>query len=282
MCFRSYQRQLNLGLATTISSENDHMKGKTLASDKTCTPALGPKNEADASEWEEKHVHSVYSVIAKHFSNTRYKPWPRVQRFLDSLAPGSVVFDIGCGNGKYSLVATDKMWLGSDRSRGLLECCQEKHRALGLPSWPPLVVEDMMNTAYRPEVCDAVIAIAVLHHISTKERRRVALAELARLLRPGGRMLLYVWAQEQRNDSVGGRDFAVADCFVPWHLQEKLASGSVDGSGVSESGLRTFQRYYHVFSRQEIYELQCPDLTMDDVVFDKNNWAVYYTKCPQV
>ncbi|KAH0475902.1 MAG: hypothetical protein KVP17_001758 [Porospora cf. gigantea B] len=258
------------------------MKGKTVPSNKTCTPALVPKNEADASEWEEQHVHSVYSVIAKHFSNTRYKPWPRVQRFLDSLASGSVVFDIGCGNGKYSLRAADKMWMGSDRTRGLLECCQEKHLTMGLPSWPPLVVEDMMHTAYRPAVCDAIIAIAVLHHISTEERRRAALVELARLLRPGGRMLLYVWAKEQGNDSVGGREFAAADCFVPWHLQEKLASGSVDGSGVTESGLRTFQRYYHVFSRQEIDELQCPGLTMDDVVFDKNNWAVYYTKCPQV
>ena len=39
---------------------------------------------------EQKHVYDVYEKIAPHFSNTRYKPWPQVQEFLESLPEGSI------------------------------------------------------------------------------------------------------------------------------------------------------------------------------------------------
>ena len=42
-----------------------------------------------------------------------------------------------------------------------------------------------------------MLCIAVLHHISTLERRLAMLAELARVLRCGGRALVTVWASEQ-------------------------------------------------------------------------------------
>lgn len=31
-----------------------------------------------ANRFEEEYVHDVYDTIAEHFSNTRYKPWPKV------------------------------------------------------------------------------------------------------------------------------------------------------------------------------------------------------------
>ncbi len=44
---------------------------------------------------------------------------------------------------------------------------------------------------------DAVVCIAVLHHISSERRRVRLLHELARVLRPGGRALVTVWASQQ-------------------------------------------------------------------------------------
>lgn len=46
---------------------------------------------------------------------------------------------------------------------------------------------------------DAGLCIAVLHHISTINRRLEILKELIRVLRPNGRALVTVWAQEQEN-----------------------------------------------------------------------------------
>ena len=46
---------------------------------------------------------------------------------------------------------------------------------------------------------DAAISIAVLHHISSVSRRLQLLAELTRILRPGGQALVTVWASEQED-----------------------------------------------------------------------------------
>ena len=53
------------------------------------------------STLETDHVHLVYDQIAQHFSDTRYKPWPIIDRFLHALPTGTLVADVGCGNGKY-------------------------------------------------------------------------------------------------------------------------------------------------------------------------------------
>ena len=44
-----------------------------------------------------------------------------MRQFIDSLAAGSVVADVGCGNGKYFMVRQDIAVLGSDRSSALAQ-----------------------------------------------------------------------------------------------------------------------------------------------------------------
>ena len=73
-----------------------------------------PKSESDASELEREHVHKVYDDIAHHFSDTRYKPWPRVVEFLQTFPSGSLVLDVGCGNGKYMNIRNDLMMVGKE------------------------------------------------------------------------------------------------------------------------------------------------------------------------
>jgi alkylated DNA repair protein alkB family protein 8 len=68
-----------------------------------------PNSDSAASQLEEEHVHRVYNDIAHNFSDTRHKPWPGVVDFLRSFPSGSLVLDIGCGNGKYMNVRNDLM-----------------------------------------------------------------------------------------------------------------------------------------------------------------------------
>nr|XP_023960803.1 probable tRNA methyltransferase 9B isoform X2 [Chrysemys picta bellii] len=58
----------------------------------------------------------------------------------------------------------------------------------------------------------SLIADIVIHHFSTKERRVRAIKEMARTLRVGGQMMIYVWAMEQKR-----RKFEKQDVFVPWN-----------------------------------------------------------------
>ncbi|XP_009975542.1 PREDICTED: alkylated DNA repair protein alkB homolog 8-like [Tauraco erythrolophus] len=81
--------------------------------------------------------------------------------------------------------------VGCDRSKNLVDICGEKNfQAL---------VCDALSVPIRSGSCDACISIAVIHHFSTAERRLAAIRELARLLRPGGMALIYVWAMEQEH-----------------------------------------------------------------------------------
>lgn len=56
------------------------------------------------------------------------------------------------------------------------------------------------------------VFVTVIHHFSTKERRIRAIKEMARTLRVGGRIMIYVWAMEQKR-----RKFEKQDIFVPWN-----------------------------------------------------------------
>lgn len=37
----------------------------------------------------------VADTIAPHFSQTRYKPWPRIEAFVKGVPKGSIIADIG-------------------------------------------------------------------------------------------------------------------------------------------------------------------------------------------
>lgn len=43
----------------------------------------------------------MYESIADHFDTTRHAKWSGVATFLKEFDEGTVLFDIGCGNGKY-------------------------------------------------------------------------------------------------------------------------------------------------------------------------------------
>ncbi|XP_037632381.1 alkylated DNA repair protein alkB homolog 8 [Sebastes umbrosus] len=153
------------------------------------SPPSLPCCHADAALLEEEYVHRVYDAIASHFSSTRHSPWPRVCHFLSTLPPGSVLADVGCGNGKYLGVNPEVIAVGCDRSSSLVQICAER----GFQAF----VSDALSVPLRTASCDACISIAVIHHLSTQERRLAAVRELVRLLKPGGRALIYVWAFEQ-------------------------------------------------------------------------------------
>nr|CAD7425400.1 unnamed protein product [Timema monikensis] len=79
-----------------------------------------------AAELEAHHVLQVYEEIADHFSDTRHKPWPNVLSFVQSLPPGALLVDVGCGNGKYFGHNSAIYEVGCDSSFGLAQVCRER------------------------------------------------------------------------------------------------------------------------------------------------------------
>jgi len=103
------------------------------------------------------------------------------------------VADVGCGNGKYLAVNPNIQMIGTDRSFNLIGCARDKI------SGAQTFVADSLQLPMRSQSCDGVISIAVVHHFSTDSLRVQALSEMYRILKPGGKMFVLVWAYEQEN-----------------------------------------------------------------------------------
>ncbi|MEW5315958.1 MAG: hypothetical protein WDW38_007352 [Sanguina aurantia] len=163
--------------------------------------------DRSAAELEAEHVHKVYDAIAPHFSSTRFAIWPRVRDFIMGLPAGAVVADVGCGNGKYFGVRQDLAVIGSDRSTGLAAVAMQRllpdagDSHCSNADKADVMLADALSLPFRAASLEAVLNIAVLHHISTASRRLRVLAQLIQVLRPGGKALVTVWAAEQEEPS---------------------------------------------------------------------------------
>lgn len=197
---------------------------------------------------------------------------------------------------------------------GLVNVAARKLHPAGLPTntypYADVALADAMALPYREGSCDGVLSIAVLHHITTIERRIQFLHELLKALRCGGRALVTVWATEQENmDKVakwerighkshlkGTKDIEGSveeeneaeshDYLVPWHLPLHRADAAAAATASATSNIDplknalVFRRYYHLFSPGELEALveRIPGAKVVDSFYDRDNWCVIYEK----
>ncbi|CAH2092389.1 unnamed protein product [Euphydryas editha] len=248
-----------------------------------------------ASKLEEVHVHQVYEQIAGHFSSTRHKPWPKVVEFLKDVSPGSIVLDLGAGNGKNILRRNDILQIAGERSSGLLSECKSYTRDVSAADCLRL---DLLNANLRENIADVIICIAVVHHFSNQERRMQAISTIASLLRPGGRALITVWAKDQTKSNYLCKDkdnqdtsihstvgvnlpihenrtqFKHNDLLVPWKLRKMK-----DDRKLENQSSTTLLRYYHVFEEGELEKLcDLPELVVEKSFYEEGNWCVICKK----
>ncbi|KRX98876.1 Alkylated DNA repair protein alkB -like protein 8 [Trichinella pseudospiralis] len=290
----------NVGLAENSSCSKSCCDCGTNDTDQSVT---------DLSSVENVYVHQVYEQIADHFDQTRHSLWPGVKRFIESISNGSLLLDVGCGNGKYLLCKKDIVNVGCDRAFALCNICRSKGFNIFQADCCDLPVLD--------DMFDAALSIAVIHHLPTENRRRRAVEEIVRILRPGGQALIYVWAMEQRRDGnesfylksgkrkeysfcnddeypssaesssrskeifpvhKSRQQFQSQDLLVPW----KLAKSKFNKSNYDDNDKQreTLLRYYHVFKENELQSL-CQQVNRCIVVesyYEQGNWCIILKK----
>ncbi len=176
---------------------------------------------------EQEYVHDTYQKIAQHFSNTRAYLWKSVKEFLNRVETNSIILEVGCGNGKNLNYRTDCINMGCDLCQKFCDITTNKGAET--------TVANNLYLPYRDESVDYVLSIAVVHHLSSYQRRMKSLRELVRILRPGGKLLIQVWAMKQPDDS--RRKFTKQDNLVEFQTSDKK---------IKE------YRFYHVFRENEL------------------------------
>ncbi len=101
-----------------------------------------------------------------------------------------MVADVGCGNGVYLAELGRRGYgrrlIGVDLSPGMLRAARQRSRQAGLPG-PGLVAADAAALPLRDSSADLTLAMHMLYHVPEPE---VALRELRRVTRPGGRLVV--------------------------------------------------------------------------------------------
>jgi ubiquinone/menaquinone biosynthesis C-methylase UbiE len=115
---------------------------------------------------------------------------------LSGCPPGGDLLDVPCGFGRHSvpLAAAGLRVVGVDRAEPLLD---EARRRAGGERWPKFVRADYRDLPFRDESFDAAINMfSSLGYLGDEEDAR-ALAEIGRVLRPGGRLVIEIMHRDR-------------------------------------------------------------------------------------
>lgn len=207
------------------------------------------KGETGSAPGEKQRLREVFDGIAEEFDESRGEPWREVVEWVEELeVEGGLALDLGCGNGRHMPVLQQRFdrVVGVDFSRALLEYARGEGE---------VVLGELTGLPFRSGCADTALYVAGLHHLPSREERLASLDETARLLRPGGRALVSVWAIEHPTFE-GVRDeirAADGDYYVSWgdhdryyHVYEMEGFRSVlDESGLAVEDVRLVGGNYY-------------------------------------
>lgn len=199
---------------------------------------------------------SDYNTIAEHFSQTRYKAWPEFYEFSQYIKDGDKVLDLGCGNGRLlRFIANKKIdYVGLDISEKLIKSAHLRQgfgeQASCLAKYK-FVVGNITDLPFQDSSFDAVLAIASLYHIPSKESRQKSFQEVARVLKPGGVFVMTYWNMWEMSriklvfknifrKIIGQSKLDFFDAMKPWR---------------DSQGKVMTQRYCHAFTLREAERL---------------------------
>ena len=214
-----------------------------------------------------------YNKIAGDYSLKRNYPWNSLELFLNQLCNKGYRFngfciDLGCGNGrnfKLFKCGINNKLIGIDNSIEFIKLARDgvlnsNHYTKMEQNNIQLILGDIKYIPIRVSSIQNIFSIATIHHIKDKSERKSVIMQIYNLLARNGYFLLTVWRKWQkkliryfikdwlkRNFRLNYRKrqreldlTEFGDKFVPWTISAER---------------KTYNRFYHFFSKQEIKDL---------------------------
>lgn len=176
---------------------------------------------------------NVFDQIAPGWYNFRHRSIFRseLEVLADRWQRGSLL-NIGCAHGPDFLPFRQNFELyGIDFSGKMLKLA--RRYAAKFDFTTNLLVADARYLPFADAAFDWAISVATYHHIQGERERQTALAELRRVLKPGGEAFITVWNRWQPRFWLSSKEVA-----MPWRTQDI-----------------TLERYYYLFSYPELEKL---------------------------
>ncbi len=185
------------------------------------------------------HVRASYNAVAREYAERfagelAHKPLDRelLARLAAEIGESGEVGDLGCGPGQTTafLHACGARVRGLDLAPELLREARQRHPGI------PFEVGNMLALPWADGSLAGVVAFYAIVHFGPEELRR-ALAEMHRVLRPGGRVLLafHIGTQTVHLEEFLGRRVALDFVFFePQAVAEELGRAGFVGVEVIE------------------------------------------------
>ncbi|RSM85955.1 class I SAM-dependent methyltransferase [Kibdelosporangium aridum] len=207
------------------------------------------KNGSDGNRGQ---IREVYETIAGEYDRRIPGNGPTDEVFTDTeldfllekIQRTDEVLDMGCGTGRFTVPLAERAAkvTGLDISPHMLAVNSSKLRERGLAA--RLVEGDMAALPFPNDSFDAVTSMLALMHIPLEDRQQV-FTEVARVLRPGGRLLIGV------KNAVFERMFA-GDRFADVDITDVQAGELIfTGTGTGEN----LTAPWHSFSPDDLSRL---------------------------
>jgi ubiquinone/menaquinone biosynthesis C-methylase UbiE len=182
-----------------------------------------------------RELGELYDRIADEFARVRRRAWPSI---LELKGGSGMALDLGCGTGRNAaaLASFGYCVVAADLSIGMLNTFRKRFSQRGMAA----IRCDALHLPFREGSFDAVALVAVIHHIRGRENRLRGMAEVWRVTKSGGRVLVTAWSILQARFLRRGirivssplRGQELGDLIVPW--------GKKGG------------RFYHLFTKLEL------------------------------
>lgn len=138
------------------------------------------------------HTPRMYALIVWAVTRGREKAFRKFVAELAGLQPDESVLDVGCGTGTMALVAREAVGaagrvVGIEPSLEMVAAARRKASRRGISvQIEPGVIERL---DFPDRSFDAALCLIVLHHMPDATKAR-GIHELARVLKPGGRLVV--------------------------------------------------------------------------------------------
>lgn len=152
-------------------------------------PVLLPKSLLDDAVARQ---HALYHNVAHEYDDVfprhvaEHYLGKRTRLVKDLLPIGGLVLDVGCGTGRLgaAVAAEGYSVFGVDLSPSMVSKARER----GLDGAYAAVTTSI---PFADDSFDLALTVATLHHLETPDRVRATVAEMARVVKPGGAVVLW-------------------------------------------------------------------------------------------